>query len=79
MKKKVNKREIAETISLITQIGINMIVPICIMVALSVWIDNTYGIKWISVPLIIIGILSGYSSVYRLVKKYIKKDKNKKH
>ncbi len=69
------KNEIGEMLVLIMQIGISMIVPIGLMVALSVFIVNKTGIKWISVILFVIGAAAGIRNVYKLVKKYLKKSK----
>ncbi len=69
------KNEIGEMLVLIMQIGISMIVPIGLMVALSVFIINKTGIKWISIILFVIGAAAGIRNVYRLVKKYLKKSK----
>ncbi|MCR4611527.1 MAG: AtpZ/AtpI family protein [Lachnospiraceae bacterium] len=60
---------------LIMQIGISMIVPIGLMVALSVFIINKTGIKWISVILFVIGAAAGIRNVYKLVQKYLKAQK----
>ena len=69
------KNDIGEMLVLIMQIGISMIVPIALMVALSVFIVNKTGIKWISVILFIIGALAGFRNVYNLVKKHLQKEK----
>lgn len=76
-RRKNKKNDIGEMLVLIMQIGISMIVPIGLMVALSVFIVNKTGIKWISVILFIIGAAAGMRNVYKLIKKYLKKDDEK--
>ena len=73
--KKKERSEIGEMLILIMQIGISMIVPIGLMVALSVFIVNKTGIKWISIILFIMGAAAGMRNVYKLVKKYLKETK----
>lgn len=73
MKKK--KNEVGEMLVLIMQIGISMIVPIALMVALSYFIAVKTGVKWVSIILFIVGAAAGMRNVYKLVKKYLKKQK----
>jgi len=70
--KKVNMREITEAISMVTQFGINMIVPMGAMVALGIWIGDKYNMKWIVIPLFFVGVVAGYNSIYRMIKKFLK-------
>ena len=74
MRRKKNN-EIGQTLVLIVQIGISMIVPIALMTVLSYFIAEKTGIKWISVVLFIMGAAAGMRNVYILVKKYLKKQK----
>lgn len=70
--KKKNNRQVAEALSMVMQFGINMLVPIGIMVALGVWIGGKYNMDWVVIPLFIAGVLAGYNSIFRMVKKYLK-------
>lgn len=74
---KNKNNNIGEMLVLIMQIGISMIVPIALMVALSVFIIDKTGIKWISVLLFAVGAAAGVRNVYILVKKYINKSNDK--
>lgn len=74
---KNKNNNIGEMLVLIMQIGISMIVPIALMVALSVFIIDKTGIKWISVLLFVVGAAAGVRNVYILVKKYINKSNDK--
>lgn len=71
--KKVNMREITESFSMVLQFGINMLVPIAMCIALGVWIDDKYDMDWIVIPLFFVGALAGYTSIFKMVKKYLKK------
>lgn len=75
--KKKNHREIVEAFSMVMQFGINMLVPIGAMVALGVWIGNKYNMDWVVIPLFMAGVLAGYNSIFRMVKKHLKT--NEKH
>lgn len=70
--KKKNNREIVEAFSMVTQMGINLLVPIGAMVALGVWIGDKYDMDWVVIPLFFVGALAGYNSIFRMIKKYLK-------
>ena len=71
--KKVNKRELTESFSMVLQFGLNMIIPIAMCVALGVWIGDKYDMDWIVIPLFFIGVLAGYTSIFKMVKRYVNK------
>ena len=71
--KKIKNSEIVESFSMVLQFGINMITPIVMCIALGVWIGDKYDMEWIVIPLFFIGALAGFNSIYRMVRKYLKK------
>jgi len=71
--KKVNNREIVESFSMVLQFGINMLVPIGMCVALGVWIGDKYDMDWVVIPLFFVGALAGFNSIYKMIRKYLKK------
>ena len=75
--KKLNKRELTESFSMVLQFGLNMIVPIAMCIALGVWIGDKYDMDWIVIPLFFVGALAGYNSIFRMVQKYLKKGTKK--
>ncbi len=78
--KKGNQSEIIKALSMVTQIGISMMVPIGMCVALGVWIGNKYHIDWIVVPLFFVGALAGFSNIRKAVEPFIKNStKKEKH
>ena len=75
-----NQRKIFQSLTLILQFGLNMIVPIMLCLMLGVWIGRKYDILWITVPLFIMGALAGFNNIYRMAKKIYgldKKDRKK--
>ncbi|MBQ2900765.1 MAG: AtpZ/AtpI family protein [Agathobacter sp.] len=75
--KKVNMREITESFSMVLQFGINMLVPIVMCIAVGVWIGDKYNMDWIVIPLFFVGALAGYTSIFKMVKQYLKKTEKK--
>ena len=75
--KKLNMREITESFSMVLQFGLNMIVPIAMCIALGVWIGDKYDMDWIVIPLFFVGALAGYTSIFKMVRQYLKKTDKK--
>ena len=66
MKKESN--EVANTLVLIVQIGVTMLVPILMC--------SKFQTRWIGVLGFILGTIAGFQNVYRLVRKYLKETKS---
>ncbi|MCR5144546.1 MAG: AtpZ/AtpI family protein [Lachnospiraceae bacterium] len=73
-KKKQN--EVADTLVLILQIGITMLVPIMMCTIGGAWLDNKLDTKFIGVLGFVLGAIAGFQNVYKLVKKYLKNTKS---
>ena len=67
-------RSVIETLTLITQFGINMLVPILFCSFLGIFLDRRLGTNFIMIILFFIGAISGGYNVYRMSKRYMKKD-----
>lgn len=74
MKKKGNG---LENLVLITQLGINVLTPVFLCLLAGNWMDQALGTKSVLIWLIL-GILAGASSAYRMAKQTIEKEKKAK-
>lgn len=70
-----NQRKVFQSLTLILQFGLNMIVPIFFCTMLGVWIGEKYDIPVITVPLFIVGALAGFTNIYKMTKKIYGLDK----
>ena len=68
-----NTGKIFKNLALITQLGLQVMVPIALCVAAGVIIDNHFGTCWV-IPLMIIGMLAGGRNAYRLAMASAKDD-----
>ena len=59
------RKSVFKSLALITQLGVSMLVPIAICVALGVFIDSKFDTYWV-IPLLFLGMLAGGRNVYRL-------------
>ena len=67
------KNEVMEMLSLIGQLAVTMLVPIAACTLLGWYIGKKTGFTYASILGFFIGAVAGYQSVYKLIKKYIKK------
>ncbi len=72
------KKSVYQSIVLITQFGINMIVPIFLCTALGIFLDKKTGLSFFAIVLFFIGALAGFRNCYILAKKIYESD-DKKH
>lgn len=63
------QRKVFQSLTLILQFGLNMIVPIMLCTLLGVWLGKRYDILWITIPLFIVGALAGFTNIYKMAKK----------
>ena len=72
------KKSVYQSLVLITQFGINMIVPIFLCTGLGIFIDKKSGLGFFIIPLFILGALAGFRNCYIVAKKIYESD-DKKH
>ena len=76
-----NQRKIFQSLTLLLQFGLNMIVPIFMCTMFGIWIGRKYDILWVTVPFFIVGALAGFTNIYKMANKIYglgKKDRNKR-
>ena len=60
-------------VSLISQVSISMLTPVFMMIFLCIWLKNKFGFgDWIIIVGILLGIGSGFTSVWKQLKKFLK-------
>ncbi len=63
------KRSVYRSLALITQFGINMLVPIFLCVMAGVYLGKKFEINWITIPLFAMGALAGFRNIFIMAKK----------
>ena len=64
-----NQKKVFQSLTLILQFGLNMIVPIVLCKMFGIWLGRKYDILWITIPLFVIGALAGFTNIYKMAKK----------
>lgn len=62
------KKNVYQSLALITQFGLSMLVPIFLCAFLGLFIGNKISHPVIVVPFFILGVLAGFRNVYVLAK-----------
>ncbi len=67
--RKEENRIVYQSLGMVTQFGLNMIVPICAMSALGVWLDRKLGTSYLTIFFFAMGAVAGGQNVYRMAKR----------
>lgn len=78
MKMKREKRSAFKALTMVTQFGINMVVPIAICSFAGAKLDEWLGTSFIVVILFFIGALAGFTNILRMAKDIYKDDGNRR-
>ena len=68
-RKPTDNRTTFQTLALVTQLGLIMIVSICLPSAVGIWLDKKFGTAWITILMFVVGVIAGVQSVYRMIQK----------
>ena len=64
----MKKNNVFQTLTLVTQFGISMLVPILLCTLVGAYLGNKLSIPILAVPLFLIGAAAGFRNVYHLAK-----------
>ena len=67
-------KSVYRSLALITQFGINMLVPIFLCTIAGVYLGRKFSVEWIVIPLFLIGALAGFRNIKKKKKKIYEKD-----
>lgn len=67
-KKRKYDKSVYRSFALITQFGINMLVPIGMLTALGIWLDGKFGTTYWTIILFFVGAVAGGQNIYRMAK-----------
>ncbi len=68
-RQKDNNRIVFQSLAMIMQFGLNMLVPIGMMSALGIWLDKKLGTSWIMIILFLVGAVAGGQNIYQMAKR----------
>ena len=59
-----NNREVFQSLTMVMQFGINMLVPILACTLFGAWLGEKVNISWLAIPFFVIGALAGMRNVF---------------
>ena len=62
-------KSVYRSLALITQFGINMLVPIFLCTIVGVYLGRKFSIDWMVIPLFIVGELAGFRNIFIMAKR----------
>lgn len=76
MKNKRLDKRVYRSLALISQFGINMLVPIGLMLWLGIWLDKKFETSWLTIVCFFLGAIAGFQNVYRMAQGIMNPPKN---
>ena len=74
------KKSVYQSLVLVTQFGINMLVPVLLCSFAGVYIGKRFDMKWIVIPLFFLGALAGFRNIHIMAKRiYQQKEERKRN
>ncbi|MBQ9867925.1 MAG: AtpZ/AtpI family protein [Lachnospiraceae bacterium] len=73
-KKRRDRRRAVQLLGMISQFGINMMVPIFLCFFAGRLLDKHFGTVWWTIVLFFVGALAGFRNIYVFAKKFFKND-----
>lgn len=70
-------RTVFQSMTMILQFGINMIVPITMMTVLGIWLDRKFDTAYFTIIFFFIGAIAGGQNIYRMAKKIFTQNSRK--
>lgn len=77
MAKHPYNRTVWQSLALISQFGIMMLVPIGMMFALGYWLDEKLGMNFFTIVLFVVGVLAGFGNIFRLARRIYQQENRK--
>lgn len=70
MKRRKNDNKTTfQTLVLISQLGLTMVVAIGMATAAGIWLDRRLGTSWITVLMFVLGAIAGGQSAYHMIRR----------
>ncbi len=72
-------KSVFRSLMMVTQFGINMLVPIGIMCALGIYLDGKFHTGYITLICFVVGAVAGGQNVYRMAKRIFDEEAKEQH
>lgn len=76
--RKDDKVKTLQMLTMVSQLGLVMLVSVGMTTALGIWLDKRLGTCFITVIMFFLGAAAGASAIYRMVKRIYGEDENER-
>lgn len=73
-----SKTDVGKALVMITQLSINMLVPIFLSLFIGIWLDSHLNTGWLTLVLLILGIMASIRSMFITLRPLLKGEREKK-
>ena len=77
-RRKNDNRTTFQTLALVSQLGLTMVVSIGMTSAIGIWLDKRLGTSWITILMFVMGTIAGGQSAYRMIRKIYEPEQQEK-
>lgn len=77
-RRKNDNRTTFQTLTLVSQLGLTMVVSIGMASAFGIWLDKRLGTSWITILMFVLGTIAGGQSAYRMIRKIYEPEQQEK-
>ncbi|MEY8516512.1 AtpZ/AtpI family protein [Lachnospiraceae bacterium 29-84] len=63
------EKSVYRSLTLITQFGINMLVPIFLCTMAGIWLGRKCSADWMAIPWFLVGALAGFRNIFIMAKR----------
>lgn len=71
---KKSDKTVLQALTMISQVGITMLVPIFLCVYVGLKLDDWFGTEYLFIIFVLFGVLAAFRNVYLLMRKFYAKD-----
>jgi ATP synthase protein I len=73
-----SKQSVGKALVLITQLSINMLVPIFMCLFIGIWLDNRLGTAWLTLVFLVLGVIAAIRAMFVTLQPLLKGEREKK-
>lgn len=73
-----SKLDIGKALVMITQLSINMLVPVFMCLFIGIWLDNHLGTAWLTPVFLVLGVITAIRAMFITLRPLLKGEREKK-
>ena len=75
-RQKKSDKKVFQALILVSQFGINMLVPMGLMLWLGMWLDNKFQTSWLTILCFFLGAIAGFQNIYKMSRNLMQSERD---